>query len=257
LRGQKITAVHVREPRLRYPVDVSKLAQGVHGRFVEKIYRRAKYLIFQFNGSYRMIVHLGMSGRLLILPADVPLHKHDHVQFSMDNGMDLRFRDHRRFGMVDVLEEDQMENYKYFRHLGVEPLSAHFRAKEFFQKTRGLKKPIKNYLMDAQKIVGIGNIYANESLFLAGIHPRRPVGKISLKSWQKLALAVRKVLRQAIQKGGTSFSDFVHSDGEAGYFQICLRVYQRESQPCKKCKKSIRKIILANRSTYFCSNCQK
>jgi len=257
LPGRTVTEIRVRDTRLRVPVAEAQLNELIAGRRVTELSRRAKYLIIHFDNGSRLIVHLGMTGQLLLMPADVPFDKHDHVIFSLDDGLELRFRDPRRFGMVVALAESELSDYAPLRRLGPEPLAADCNPDYLFARSRGSKKPVKNFLMDQQVIVGVGNIYASESLFLAGVHPLRPAGQISRERWRRLATAVKRVLRNAIRQGGTTLSDFRDSQGNAGYFQTALRVYGRKGEPCRTCRTTIRAQVIAGRSTFFCPRCQR
>lgn len=256
LPGKVVEGVLVREPRLRYPVDKSKLKRLIRGRRIERLSRRAKYLIIHFSGNSCLVVHLGMTGGFFIVPDAAEIDRHDHVIFRLNDGTHLRFRDPRRFGLVVATTGDELESFGPFLQLGVEPLTRAFSARYLFTQSQGVKKPIKNFLMDQQVVVGVGNIYANEALFLAGVHPARPAYGLNLEEFERLAQAIRKVLRQSIRRGGTTLSDFRDGDGNFGYFQTYLRVYGRESEPCKRCKSQIRRLVLAGRSTFYCSKCQ-
>jgi formamidopyrimidine-DNA glycosylase len=257
LPGRAITDIQVRETRLRVPVDEAKLNELIAGQRVTELSRRAKYLIIHFDSGSRLVVHLGMSGKLLLVPAGAPFDEHDHVIFSLDDGLELRFRDPRRFGMVVALDESAFKAYAPLNQLGPEPLAADCKADYLFKRSRGLKQPVKNFLMDQRVIVGVGNIYASESLFLAGIHPLKPAGRISRARWQRLMEAVKRVLRKAIRQGGTTLSDFRDSDGNAGYFQVALHVYGRKGEPCRTCQAAIRAQVVAGRSTFYCPRCQR
>lgn len=257
LPGRTITAIRVREPRLRFPVDEERLNTLILNHKVKKLTRRAKYVIAHFNGGNCLIMHLGMTGQLLVLPPSHPLNKHDHVIFTLDNHMELRFRDPRRFGSIAAVEEARLHEHDSLKHLGPEPLSDEFTPGYLYKRSRKSKKPVKNFVMDQQVIVGVGNIYASESLFLAGIHPLRAAGRISLARWQKLHAAIRQVLQEAIVQGGTTLSDFRDSDGTSGYFQTMLRAYGRKGEPCFTCQTPIRSQVVAGRSTFYCPKCQK
>ncbi len=257
LPGLRIEKVRVRDARLRSPVDERKLKRLIVGQAIREINRRAKYLLIHFANDADLILHLGMSGRLLLLREALPFEKHDHVIFYFENQTELRFRDPRRFGLVDAIQSAELENDPRFANLGPEPLDPQTRARVLFERANHLKKPIKNLLMDARFVVGVGNIYANEALFHAGIHPFTPAHSLSPADWQRLLSAIKKILRNAIQKGGTTLNDFVNSDGEMGYFQLSLAVYDKEGQRCPICQTKIAREVQVGRSTYFCPRCQK
>lgn len=254
--GKRIERIRVRDPRLRWPVQVKKLKRLSLQRCVSDVGRRAKYLLINLEEEVALILHLGMSGRVLLLNKDVPFEKHDHVIFYFDDQTELRFRDPRRFGMVDAIRRNEIETYPRFVALGFEPLAKSTRAKLLFDKAHRLKRPIKNLLMDANFLVGVGNIYANEALFHAGIHPATPSHLLSSGDWQKLLRKVRRVLNKAIEKGGTTLNDFVNTNGEMGYFQLSLVVYGREGEKCSRCKSPIERMVQVGRSTFFCPQCQ-
>lgn len=257
LPGRRIERVLVRDHRLRWPVDEKKLRRLIVGREIISISRRAKYLLIHLSRQNTLIMHLGMSGKILFYADPAPFEKHDHVIFYFDNGSELRFRDTRRFGMVDAIPASEIKTYPRFVHLGFEPLARTTTAEKLFEKAKRLQKPIKNLIMDANFIVGVGNIYASEALFHAGIHPSVSSGKLSLKHWQKLFAEIQSVLKRAIKKGGTTLNDFVNSDGEIGYFQLSLTVYGREGEKCSKCGSIIERFVQVGRSTFFCPQCQK
>ncbi len=254
--GKRIERILVRDSRLRWPVDETRLQQLVAGQTIRDIKRRAKYLLVEMEQNSTLIMHLGMSGKLLLLSSSPAFDKHDHVIFYFDNGSELRFRDTRRFGMVDAIPPGELSRYPRLVNLGVEPLARGTRAEILYDCAHKLQRPIKNLLMDANFMVGVGNIYANEALFHARIHPQTPAAKLSSEDWQTLLASIRKVLRKAIRKGGTTLTDFVDSNGEMGYFQLSLAVYGRDEQPCLVCGSGIVKKIQVGRSTYFCPECQ-
>lgn len=257
LPGHIITDICVREPRLRFTVNEAELTDLILRRKVVALRRRAKYLIIHFSKGSCLIVHLGMTGQVLILPAAAPLDKHDHVVFTLDDGLELRFRDPRRFGCIIATKEENLHAHAALKNLGPEPLADEFTPEYLFRRSRKSKKPVKTFVMDQQILVGIGNIYASEALFLAGIHPLRAAGRISLARWQKLHAAIRQVLEEAIALGGTTIDDFRNSDGSSGYFQQKLRAYGRKGEPCPNCQRAIRSQIIAGRSTFYCPRCQK
>ncbi|MFQ5606201.1 MAG: bifunctional DNA-formamidopyrimidine glycosylase/DNA-(apurinic or apyrimidinic site) lyase [bacterium] len=256
LPGRKIEKILVRDARLRWPIDEIRLQQLVVGQEVLDIDRRAKYLLIQLRKGSTLIVHLGMSGRFLLLMEPLPFEKHDHVIFYLDNKTELRFRDTRRFGMIDAVPPGGVENYPRFINLGVEPLDSKTTSEMLYEKSRNSKKPIKNLLMDGNFMVGVGNIYANEALFYAGIHPQMPSNTLSKKDWRRLHKSICMVLNKAIEKGGTTLNDFVNSNGEIGYFQLSLSVYGREGEKCLRCKSIIERYVQVGRSTFFCPGCQ-
>jgi formamidopyrimidine-DNA glycosylase len=257
LVGRRFDAVEVRDHRLRRPVDEVRLRRGVCGRRVEDLTRRGKYLLIHLEGEQRLLIHLGMSGRLLLVPASTPLEPHVHVCFDVEGDLHLRFRDPRRFGVVEAMDSSSINTDPRLSQLGVEPLSRACTARYFYERSRGRKRPVKNFLMDARQVVGVGNIYANEALFLAGIHPQRAAGRVSAPGWERLSRAVKRVLRDAIRQGGTTLNDFRDANGEAGYFQVFLRVYGREGEKCRRCGGAIRRRVLAGRSSFYCCGCQR
>ncbi|MFQ5639996.1 MAG: bifunctional DNA-formamidopyrimidine glycosylase/DNA-(apurinic or apyrimidinic site) lyase [bacterium] len=256
LLNKRIERVLVRDARLRWPVDQGRLKKLAVNRNIKKITRRAKYLLLGLEQESTLIIHLGMSGRLLLLEQPVPFEKHDHVIFYFHDHTELRFRDPRRFGLVDAIPSDEIKSYPRFTHLGLEPLTRSTTPEKLFERARRLKKPIKNLLMDAHFIVGVGNIYASEALFYTGIHPSLPSCDLSQCDWERLFGEVRRVLRRAIKKGGTTLNDFVNSNGETGYFQLSLAVYGREGEMCFVCGSKIERFVQVGRSTFFCPTCQ-
>ena len=257
LIGQTIRQVKIRETRFRQPINGARLKRLIAGQQVAALHRRAKYLLCELKNHAHLVIHLGMSGRLLYCKKSMPLQKHDHIQFSFTNGHELRFYDPRRFGMVDAVLPGELSDYFHFRSLGPEPLSRQFTAAYLAQRAKKLARPVKNFLMDGAVVVGVGNIYASESLFRAGIHPQKASGKLSSSEWEKLVRAVRATLKRAIKRGGTTFNDFHNSDGGMGYFQQELMVYDRAGEPCRACDRKIRRIVQAGRSSFYCPRCQK
>lgn len=256
LIGRTVTDVIVREPRLRQPVPPQIAA--LKGLTIDSGRRRSKYLLFGAGGSGTLLIHLGMSGSLRITAAEVEPRKHDHVLFRLSDGQDLRYHDPRRFGCVLWLGDATPETtHPLLTSLGPEPLADGFSGRHLFERSRGRSTAVKTFIMDAKVVVGIGNIYACESLFLSRIRPDRAAGKVTLAEYDRLASAAREVLLQSIQMGGTTLRDFVREDGQPGYFKQSLRVYDRQAQPCRVCATPIRKTVLGQRSTYFCPLCQK
>ena len=261
LKGRVITGAVTRTPKLRYPLP-QHLSKRLAGARLADIRRRAKYLLLDIDpladgNTATLILHLGMSGSLRIVPAGTPPQTHDHVDIEFGDKV-LRLRDPRRFGAL--LWHDNtipIENHPLIRVLGVEPLVADFDGAWLHDHLRKRSGPIKPVLMDSHMVVGIGNIYAAESLFLSGISPLRSAQKISAARCDKLADAVKQTLSAAVAAGGSSVRDYVHSDGGAGCFQLQCAVYEREGEPCVGCGKPVRKIRQAGRSTFYCPHCQK
>ncbi len=251
---QTIKKVIIRQAKLRWPVPgtlTKKLAKQV----IHNVTRRAKYLILSCDAGH-VILHLGMSGSLRVVKADTPAEKHDHVDFVFTNGKCLRLRDPRRFGAVLFTKDDPNE-HKLIKSLGPEPLSKSFTAQHLFDRSRKRSLTIKSFIMDSKIVVGVGNIYASEALFRAGIHPKRAAGKVTKEKYTLLTTAIKQVLKAAIKAGGTSLRDFTKSDGKPGYFKQSLKVYGRKGEPCYQCKKPISHAVIAQRSTYYCTHCQK
>jgi formamidopyrimidine-DNA glycosylase len=257
LIGDRIERVEVLNPALREPVETARLRRGSAGREVVALRRRSKYLLIDLVGGRTVAVHLGMSGRLTLAPGDAPLEPHEHVAFHLRSGRRLRLRDPRRFGLVLALKTAEIAADPHFAHLGVEPLEPGFSGGVLAQAAAGKRGPVKAFLMDARVVVGVGNIYASESLFRAGVHPTRSVARISAARWDRIADSVVAVLRQAIDQGGTTLNDFADGEGRSGYFQVSLAAYDREGEPCLACGGPVRRLVQAGRSTYYCSRCQR
>jgi formamidopyrimidine-DNA glycosylase len=252
LTGRIISGVAVREPRLRWPVPRDVLALA--GRTVRTIRRRGKYLLVDC-GDGHLILHLGMSGSLRVLPPGTPAQKHDHFDLVLGDRV-LRLRDPRRFGAV-LWAAGDAHAHPLLAHLGIEPLSRALDARRLYALTRAHRTAIKQFLMDGRRIVGVGNIYANESLFRAGINPRKPARRLTAEQCEKLAKAIKHTLRAAIRAGGSTLRDFVGADGAAGYFQSRTWVYDRAGKKCRRCGALVRKRLQGQRSTYYCPTCQK
>jgi formamidopyrimidine-DNA glycosylase len=250
--GRTIASVAVREPRLRWRVPAA--VHALAGREVRAVKRRGKYLLLDC-GDGHLILHLGMSGSLRLVPLDEAPGKHDHVDLCFDRQI-LRLRDPRRFGAL-LWTDGPPEAHPLIRHLGLEPLSAALDGPRLHALTRASRMQIKPFLMDGRRVVGVGNIYAAESLFLAGIAPRKRAGLLSEQSCMRLSAAIKRTLRAAIRAGGSSLRDFVGSDGVYGCFQHRAWVYDRAGQACKKCGAAIRRIVQGQRATYYCPACQR
>ena len=254
LVGQTVKGVVVRNPHLRQPVPRS-LARELPGQVIAAVERRGKYLLLR-AGPGTVLIHLGMSGSLRVIDSRVPPGKHDHVDMELANGRCLRFSDPRRFGLVLWVRDDPL-CHPLLQRLGPEPLGNGFDGDYLFERSRSRRVAVKQFLMDASVVVGVGNIYANEALYAAGIDPRRAAGRISRQRYQRLAEGVKAVLRQAIGHGGTTLRDFSDSDGRPGYFAQELMVYGREGEQCKECGAAIQRISQGQRSTWYCPRCQR
>lgn len=257
LEGQRFQGARVREPRLRWPVS-PELPGLLPGCTLLAMERRGKYLLFHLlrhGRKHCLLAHLGMSGSLRLCPASQPPDRHDHLDLLLEGGLCLRLRDPRRFGAI--LWTDTPESHPLLAGLGVEPLSDTFDGAFLHGLCRGRKTSVKALIMDAHKIVGIGNIYANEALFHAGIRPGMAAGRLSRARCERLATAIRDTLRRAIRAGGSSLRDFVDGHGRPGYFQQTYYVYGRAGEPCRACGTLIRQAVQGGRSTFYCPTCQK
>ncbi|MGH9382338.1 MAG: bifunctional DNA-formamidopyrimidine glycosylase/DNA-(apurinic or apyrimidinic site) lyase [Thermoanaerobaculia bacterium] len=256
LEGRRIVDVLVRDGRLREPVARARFARELPGRRIERLGRRAKYLLVELERDRTLVFHLGMSGRLTWAPRASAPEPHEHLALDLDNGGRLRLRDPRRFGLALLLASSRLPADRHFRHLGPEPLEASFDGMRLAAIAERRRGPVKGLLMDATAVVGVGNIYACEALHRASIHPRRSVARIARPRWERLAAAVREVLEDAIRQGGTTLNDFADGNGESGYFQVSLAVYGREGEPCPRCGRAIRRVVQSGRSTFYCPGCQ-
>jgi formamidopyrimidine-DNA glycosylase len=254
LTGLTITDAVIRNGKLRWPIPKS-LPKLLRGQVIVSLKRRAKYLLMDC-GSGTLILHLGMSGSLRILPVGTPAEKHDHFDLVLSNGTLMRLRDPRRFGAV-LWHSGDVHNHPLLAALGPEPLENDFNARYLYQATRGRKVSIKQCIMDNHVVVGVGNIYANEALFRAGIKPQLAAGKLSLPRCAKLAEEIRATLSEAIKQGGSSLRDFVNTSGQPGYFQQHYWVYGRTGEPCRRCGTIIKQIRQGQRSSFYCGTCQK
>lgn len=247
--GRMIENVHVREARLRRPVS-GEFGPRLTGRTIVDLRRLGKYLVFDLDDGGLWIVHLGMSGCLAVSPAGA--NEHDHVDVQLSRGTRLVYNDPRRFGLMIV--DDQLP--AEVRHLGVDPLGESYTPEVLGGICRGRRRPIKNTLMDQRSIAGLGNIYASEILFRAGVRPGRQSRRLRLREIQAIHAATGSVIADALRAGGSSISDYRDGEGRAGYFQLELRVYDREGEPCVSCRTAIRARTMAGRSTYYCPSCQ-
>ena len=255
--GRKVVSVVVRQPLLRWPVS-EDLAQCLTGTTIVSVTRRAKYLFIE-TISGKVMIHLGMSGSLRIISESVPLEKHDHVDIVFDDGHLLRFRDPRRFGSIFWLpgSKDSGSEHILLDNLGPEPLSSEFCGEYLHDRSGQRRIAVKMFIMNARIVVGVGNIYANEALHLAGIRPDRAANRISRVRYSRLAVVIKEVLTRAIESGGTTLKDFVREDGSPGYFGQSLTVYGRAGQPCLQCQRLLKEIRQGGRSSVFCQSCQR
>ncbi|MFK8016760.1 MAG: bifunctional DNA-formamidopyrimidine glycosylase/DNA-(apurinic or apyrimidinic site) lyase [Gammaproteobacteria bacterium] len=252
--GRSVTNAIVRQRKLRHTVSGGVTA-SLPGCTIDDLRRRAKYLLFD-TAKGSLIVHLGMSGSLKMVDAEEPPMAHDHVDIVLDNGRCMRFRDPRRFGCFLWTARDPAR-HKLLAHLGPEPLSDQFDGAVLHERSRKRRGAVKNFIMDGKIVVGVGNIYASEALFRAGIDPRRQAGRISRARYDVLAVKIVEVLSEAIVQGGTSLRDFTAEDGQPGYFKQELNVYGRADEPCVTCKKPLSQKVIGQRSSFFCTRCQR
>ncbi len=254
--GKTISTIQQNRSNLRYTL-ATDLAEKVASTKIQNLIRRAKYLILELNNGYSLVVHLGMSGRFTLQQNHYQLQKHDHVIFYLNSGEQLVFNDHRRFGMIFLFKTSELKKASIFINLGPEPLSDDYNPEYLQAKLVRKKAPIKNVIMDNNIVVGIGNIYASESLFLAGIHPEKPAYMLSYQEIEKLVSANKIVLQKAINAGGTTLKDFVSGDSTPGYFQQELLVYGRAGKACYNCGAIIVKIKQAGRASFYCPTCNR
>ncbi|MFA7348620.1 MAG: bifunctional DNA-formamidopyrimidine glycosylase/DNA-(apurinic or apyrimidinic site) lyase [Desulfurivibrionaceae bacterium] len=257
VRKRKILSVSFSNKRLRKPFPRAKMYTRVEGAFILGVERRAKYILLRLTGKSVLLFHLGMTGKIGIFDRDTPRRKHDHLRFLLDNGKEMRFNDARRFGCVEVYSEKELQENDPFAGLGPEPFSEDFSAGYLLEKARGKRLPVKSFLMDNRVVVGLGNIYANETLFAACTHPHTPVNRLSRLDWQLIVKKSRLILEKAIAMGGSTISDYENVSGEAGYFQLELAVYGRQGLPCPRCGQPVARSVLGGRATFCCPACQK
>jgi len=254
--GKQVAEVRLSGLPLRRPV-AADFAAGLKGRTITGIERRGKYLILEVEPHGYCIIHLGMSGRLLHCPPRSRRTRHTHAVIRFLDQTELHYRDHRRFGLLALYNAPHQDGIPELRRLGKDPLSAGFTIRWLWPLLREGRREVKSFLLDQRQIAGLGNIYACEALFLAGIHPARRCGRISRVRGARMVRAVRRVVRDAILHRGTTFSDFMDSDGQTGDHQSYLRVYHRQGKPCYRCGCTIRRLIQGNRSTFYCPHCQR
>ena len=247
----KIIKIHNNSLRWKIPDD---LVNKYLSQKITSITRRGKYILVHLESQATLLLHLGMSGSLTIVTKSKSLEKHDHFEIIMDDDTTLRFNDPRRFGCV--LDSDDYLNHKLIKNLGPEPLTNEFSANYLKIKAKNKTQAIKNFIMDGKIVVGVGNIYASEALFMAGIHPNKAAGSVSLHKYKNLVEKIKHVLANAIKAGGTTLKDFINADGKPGYFAQELLVYGRKDQPCLKCSQPISQITIGQRSSFYCKKCQ-
>ena len=258
LEGRRLVRIDQRRPDLRFPLP-ERFGERLTGRLVRAVTRRAKYILVHLDGDEVLMAHLGMSGRMVLgdaRTAAVP-NPHDHIVFETDAGDELRFNDARRFGMMDLVAEAELDAHRLIKDLGPEPLSNAFNGPALAERLAGKRSPIKAALLDQRVVAGLGNIYVCESLHRAGLSPRRQAHTVQGGRAERLARAVRQVLDRAVAAGGSSLRDYVRADGELGYFQHEWTVYDREDEPCRSCGQAIRRLVQSGRSTFHCSRCQR
>ncbi len=253
IEGHQIRHVNVRDSRLRWPVP--ETVKEVEGQTLLNVKRRAKYLLLETHAG-TLILHLGMSGKLRVVPVETPFYKHDHISIEFDDGQSLRLNDPRRFGAL-LFTKEQPDVHDLLKHLGPEPLTDAFHVHYLFEQSRKRTQPVKTFIMDNRVVVGVGNSYANEALFKAGINPKRAAGKISKQRYEKLVPIIKDTLAQAIEQGGTTLRDFTQVDGAPGYFAQKLQVYGRGGKLCMVCSQRLKEIRLGQRSTVYCTTCQR
>lgn len=252
LTGKTVRNLSITQPKLRWPIPES--IQTLVGATVIGLHRRAKYLIAETNRGY-LIIHLGMSGSLRVVTTAEQRRKHDHVEITLVGGVMIRFHDPRRFGAI-LWTTALPETHPLLSKLGPEPLAPEFNSQHLFAATRGKKVAIKNLVMDGHVVVGVGNIYANEALFAAGVRPGIAAGRVTKATCDQIVQSIKQVLGAAIEMGGTTLRDFVNSSGEPGYFQQALNVYGRGGEPCSQCSSLIKMRVIGQRSTFYCPACQ-
>jgi formamidopyrimidine-DNA glycosylase len=255
LVGSTITTAKANTPKLRVAMP-SKLEQKLKNKKIVNISRRAKYIIIELDDEQSLVIHLGMSGRVTVTK-NYQAKKHDHLVLKLSNGHTMALNDPRRFGLVALIPTTEIDSDKLFVKLGVEPLSNKFNGAHLAKLIQKRHRDIKSCIMDASLVVGVGNIYASESLYLSKIHPERKASNLSKKECEELSKSIKQTLKAAIKAGGSSLRDYRQADGEMGYFQHSFKVYDCSGQPCGRCKTTIERIRQAGRSTYLCSKCQK
>ncbi len=259
LPGRTITGITWSHHRLRTEIPRQLLLEHITGQRILTIDRRAKYLLFRMANKAILLIHLGMTGKLSLTQRETVTHKHDHLVLQLDNTMELRLNDSRRFGSIAVWPATHAaaRECEFSTKEGIEPFDSNFAPDALFELARKRHVPVKSFLMNGRIIAGIGNIYANEILFAARVHPLTPANRLPIEAWQKIITQSRGILLQAIEAGGSTISDFLGTSGHPGHFQLQLKVYSRAGLPCPRCSRPITKTVLAGRATYWCPLCQK
>ena len=257
LPGRKIIKIVTGNKKLRLPTPRKNLKKYIQEARFKSVDRRAKFLLLTIDNGAILIIHLGMTGRLGMFPADSPRVKHDHLRLQLDNGMELRFNDIRRFGFIQVIPPGKGLDNTMLAHIGPEPFGQEFSPHYLRQLAAGKSRPVKNFLMDSRIVAGIGNIYACEILFHAGLSPEKKISSISINEWERVVASTRHILMKAIDSGGTTISDFVNASGKSGYFQLELQTYGRQGKPCNICSTPITRKTMAGRPTFSCTKCNK
>ena len=259
LPGRTIVSCSNDGKPLRKPVPQSAMERLLPGTCITDVTRRAKYVVIHLDTGSMLVIHLGMTGQLGLHDRSAPRTTHDHVWWRLDDGLELRLNDTRRFGMIAMAGPGDAGNLEQtvFKTCGPEPLADSFDGGYLYEKASGRGVSVKSFIMDSRTVVGIGNIYANESLFAAGIRPDRKAGAISRKRYDRLAVEIKKVLEHAIECGGSTISDFIGASGESGYFQVHFRVYGRTGEPCPTCGTKLSHKVIGGRASFFCAKCQR
>ena len=258
LLGKKIKKITRSDKKLRHDIPQTTLTRKLTSKTVVAVERRAKYLLCYLDSSTLLIFHFGMTGNLGIFPLDSPIAKHDHLRIELHNSTELRFNDTRRFGSIHLLKPEEtvdLEN-TFFKTTGPEPFDASFNGEYLLNHAKKKTQPLKTFIMTNTTVAGIGNIYANESLFAARLNPLRKVSEISLGEWNTLVKEIRRVLQHAIACGGSTISDFVNASQESGYFQMNFKIYGKDGEKCSICSSIIQKQVVGGRASFYCSTCQ-
>ena len=258
LPGRRIEAVFHSGKKLRHPVPIEAMQRLLVGKRIDRVARRAKFLLLSMDDGAVLVLHLGMTGRLGLFPVGSATAAHDHLRWRLDNGLELRLHDTRRFGSVRFVTAEDAPGIEetLFKATGPEPFGEFCTPEYLFGQAQRKQQPVKSFLMDMKIIAGVGNIYANECLYTTGINPSRPAIDLSLHDWQRLLSNLLAILQHAIDCGGSTISDYVNASGKPGYFQVHFKVYGKKSKPCPECGTPIEKIRLGGRASYFCPKCQ-